>query len=144
MNADEFLTEDERTAILSAITAAEKETSGEIRLHLENFCKAEVLDRAAFIFKKLDMHQTAERNGVLFYLAIKDRKFAILGDTGINHKVPTDFWESVKTTMLGSFTTGDFAKGLEQGIKMAGEKLKTYFPCKNDDVNELSNDISFE
>ena len=144
MNADDFLSEQERETILKAIGYAEEQTSGEIRLHIENFCSAEVLDRAAFIFNRLGMQNTAERNGVLFYLAVKDRKFAILGDSGINHQVPADFWESVKETVLDSFKSGEFVAGLSKGIEQAGEKLKLYFPRKDNDVNELSNDISFE
>lgn len=144
MTADDFLSEEQRKDILSAIESAEEQTSGEIRLHIENFCKAEVLDRAAFVFNKLGMQQTAERNGVLFYLAVKDRKFAIIGDSGINHMVPADFWESVKETVIISFKQEQFVSGLCQAIQQAGEKLKLYFPRKDNDVNELSNDISFE
>lgn len=144
MNANEFLSEEERKIILAAIEEAEMLTSGEIRLHLDNFCKAEVLDRAAHVFKTLDMHKTEERNGVLFYLAVKDRKFAIIGDAGINSNVPPDFWETVTATVLASFSVGKYAEGLQKGIQLAGEKLKLYFPRKSDDINELSNDISFE
>lgn len=144
MNADEFLSEDERKAIIKAIETAELATSGEIRLHIENFCTAEVLDRAAFIFNKLEMQKTAERNGVLFYLAVKSKKFAIIGDAGINAKVPVDFWDSVKNEVLELFAKGEFTKGLEAGIKQAGEKLGRYFPRSGNDINELSNDISFE
>jgi uncharacterized membrane protein len=118
-------------------------TSGEIRVHLDEYCKEDVLDRAAFLFEKLKMNQTKERNGVLFYLAYKDKKFAILGDAGLNAKVPDDFWESVKEAMLAEFKESHFAVGLIKGIAMAGEKLKTHFPYQKDDVNELSNEISF-
>jgi uncharacterized membrane protein len=89
------------------------------------------------------MDATEERNGVLFYLAMKSHKFAILGDAGINSKVPKDFWEAIKGQMQNHFVTGDFSKGLTVGINMAGEALRTYFPYVKDDKNELSNDIVF-
>lgn len=144
MNADKFLSDEERSRILSAIGDAENQTSGEIRLHIENYCPGEVLDRASHVFASLGMHKTAERNGVLFFLAIKHRKLAILGDSGINQKVPADFWDSVRDAVLTEFATEQFASGLEKGIRMAGEKLKLYFPRQDNDINELSNEISFE
>ena len=125
----------------SAIKAAEKNTSGEIRLYVEDTCEEEVLDHAAFLFGELEMHKTELRNGVLFYLAMQDHKFAILGDGGINAKVPEDFWEHIKEAMVGHFKEGKFAEGLEQGISMAGEALAEHFPFQDDDVNELSDDI---
>lgn len=143
MNSEKFLTHEEKQAILDAISAAEQLTSGEIRLHMENYCSADVLDRAAFIFRKLGMHKTAERNGVLFYIAVKDRKFAILGDAGINAKVPHDFWNNVKDVVLDDFANGRHAEGLAKGIEMAGDKLMKYFPRLEEDSNELANDISF-
>ena len=102
------------------------------------------MDRAAWWFGKLEMQKTEQRNGVLFYLAVKDRKFAILGDAGINAVTPDDFWDHIKEKMLASFEKGEFAAGLKEGIFMAGEQLKKHFPYQDDDVNELSDDISFE
>ncbi|SFE63955.1 TPM domain-containing protein [Thermophagus xiamenensis] len=139
-----IFTEAEKQEITNAIKEAELNTSGEIRVHIEKSCPGDVLDRAAFIFEKLKMHKTKLRNGVLFYLAVKDRKFAILGDAGINARVPEGFWDEVKELMVAHFKNGELAKGLEEGIKMAGEQLKTYFPWQKDDVNELSDEISFE
>lgn len=141
--AKDFFTKEQKNAILNAIKEAEKNTSGEIRVHIERKCKSEPLDRAAYIFEKLKMHKTKERNGILFYLAIEDRKFAILGDIGINKCVEENFWENIKNTMITKFKQSDFVDGLTTGIKMTGEKLKKYFPYKTDDVNELSDDISF-
>ncbi len=83
------------------------------------------------------------RNGVLFYLAIEDRKFAILGDAGINARVPSDFWDATKELMVEKFKLGLMAEGLIAGILMAGEQLKSHFPYQQDDVNELSDEISF-
>lgn len=144
MSVENFFSKEEKKQITDAIAEAEKNTSGEIRLHAEGNCKIDVLDRAAYIFKKLDMHQTEQRNGVLFYLAVHDRKFAILGDAGINRLVPANFWDEIKETLLGYFKEGKFTEGLTKGILMAGEQLKANFPYQKDDVNELSNEISFD
>lgn len=137
------LTEQERKDIIAAIEDAETATSGEIRVHLESTCKGDHLDRAADVFAQLKMHKTELRNGVLFYLALKDHKFAILGDKGINQKVPEHFWEDIRDHMQGLFKEGKLAQGLSEGIRMAGEQLKTHFPYKANDRNELSDDISF-
>jgi uncharacterized membrane protein len=143
-NASSFFTEEEQSKILSAVKEAEEETSGEIRVHIETSCSGDVLDRAAWIFGKLGMHKTALRNGVLFYLAVVDRKFALIGDAGINAKVPLDFWDKAKEMMLTNFKAGNFTEGLAKGILMAGEQLKTHFPHQSDDVNELPDEISFD
>jgi len=143
MSARNFFTEQEQTDILMAIKNAELDTSGEIRVHIEDKCKGEVKDRAASIFKKLDMHKTELRNGVLFYLALKNRKFAILGDIGINQMVPEDFWDKIRDSMLDEFRENRFTDGLIEGITLAGKQLKKHFPHQTDDVNELSDEISF-
>ena len=141
--ANKLFSKTEQEAIVSAIKEAELNTSGEVRVHVESSFKGDVLDQAAFMFKKLGMLKTEQRNGVLFYLAAKNRKFAVLGDAGINAKVPDDFWEDVKAKMLEEFKEGKLADGLVKGILMAGEKLKEHFPYQTDDVNELSDEISF-
>jgi len=138
-----FFSENEKDKILNAILEAENNTSGEIRLHIENECEEEVLDRAAFVFNKLKMDKTAARNGVLFYLAIDSKKFAIIGDKGINAVVPEDFWNKIKDELRKDFSEGKFSEGLVKGIKAAGESLKKHFPHQSDDINELSDDISF-
>ena len=143
MGVQNFFSDAEKKQIVEAIKQAELNTSGEIRLHVEGACKADVLDRAAYIFGKLEMHKTELRNGVLFYLAVTDKKFAILGDAGINGKVPENFWDEIKETVLARFKESKYAEGLSEGIKMAGDKLKTEFPYQRDDVNELSDEISF-
>ncbi len=142
-NAQSFFTQEDKDRIRTAVLKAELDTSGEIRVHLENHCKKEVLDRAAFLFDKLEMSKTEQRNGVLFYLAVKDKKFAIIGDTGINLVVEERFWEEVKELMAEHFKTGDFATGLEKGVGLAGRKLKKHFPYHRDDINELSDEISY-
>ena len=143
MDAVNFFSKEEKALIKSAVQEAELNTSGEIRVHIENRCREDVMDRAAWWFAKLEMHKTEKRNGVLFYLAVKDRKFAILGDAGINAVTPEDFWDQIKEKMLAHFRESRFAEGLREGILMAGEQLKAHFPYQKDDVNELSDDISF-
>jgi uncharacterized membrane protein len=143
MNAKKFFTEEQKNAIQKTIAAAELNTSGEIRVHVDDKCKENVLDKAAAVFINLKMDATELRNGVLFYLAVKDQKFAIIGDKGINEKVPADFWDNIKDTMQTLFKEQKFTEGLSKGIEMAGEKLKTHFPLQKNDTNELSNDMSF-
>lgn len=143
MSAKNFFTSDRQTSIQNAIAAAELNTSGEIRVHIDDKCKGEVLDCAANMFHQLKMNKTELRNGVLFYLAVSDQKFAILGDKGINEKVPTDFWDNIKELMQSHFKQQQFTEGLCKGIEMAGEKLKLHFPLQANDTNELTNDVSF-
>ncbi|MCA1747610.1 MAG: TPM domain-containing protein [Bacteroidales bacterium] len=143
MIAANFFNKEEKAALKEAIAQAELNTSGEIRLHVENHCKGDVLDCAAAWFDKLKMQKTEKRNGVLFYIAVKDRQFAIIGDAGINAVTPDDFWENIKEEMLQHFKENRFADGLVKGITMAGEQLKKQFPYQSDDINELSNEISF-
>lgn len=142
-SSNEFFNVQEKEQIASAIKQAEKQTSGEIRIFIENKCKGEVLDRAAFLFAELKMHETELRNGVLFYLAFSDKKFAIIGDAGINQKVENNFWDEIKVSMLEHFGKHEFASGLAKGIGMAGDALKKYFPYTDGDKNELSDDIVF-
>ena len=143
MNAVNFFSKEEKESIKSAVQEAETNTSGEIRVHIDNHCKEEVMDRAAWWFGRLDMHKTEKRNGVLFYLAVKDHKFAILGDAGINEVTPDDFWDTIKEKMLEHFQEGAYAAGLSEGIRLAGKALQSHFPYQDDDVNELSDEISF-
>ena len=141
--SENLFSDSEKKQVVAAVTEAELNTSGEIVVHIDDKCKEDVLDHATYIFQELDVHKTAQRNGVLFYLATEDRKFAILGDAGINAKVPENFWDTIKAKMLEQFKQEQFAEGLAQGIKMAGEQLKSHFPYQANDINELSDEISF-
>ena len=143
MTSRTFFSKEEQHKIVVAIKEAELNTSGEIRVHIENHCKEDVLERAAELFYDLKMNRTAARNGILFYLAVKDRKFAIIGDKGINAKVEHDFWNDIKDEMTIHFKDNRFTEGLIAGILKCGEKLKNHFPYQSDDVNELSDEISF-
>jgi uncharacterized membrane protein len=143
MSASSFFTTEQQEKLLAAIREAEKETSGEIRLHIDSVCNEDVLDRAAWMFKKLGMEKTAARNGVLFYLAFKDHKYAILGDAGINARVPEGFWDCISELLAANFREGKFTEGLSEGILLAGRQLKQHFPFRKEDVNELTDEISF-
>jgi uncharacterized membrane protein len=138
-----IFSEKEQELISNAVESAERYTSGEIRICVEKTCSEPVLDRAANYFKKLGMDKTAQRNGVLIYIATEDHQFAIIGDAGINKLVPHDFWDSTKDTMLAYFKDGDLTGGIIAGVKIAGDQLKTYFPYLDGDVNELPNEVSF-
>lgn len=141
--AQNILNREEDQRIVEAIKTAERNTSGEIKVHIENHCKGDVEERSIVVFNKLKLNKTKLRNGVLIYIAIKDHKFAILGDEGINQVVEENFWSDVKDMMAAKFREGLFEEGLEAGILRCGEKLKTYFPYQNDDINEISDEISY-
>ena len=142
MRAEDFFTQEELNKIVESIEKAELETSGEIRFHMESNCKADPLKRAIQVFKNLKMHKTELRNGTLVYLATADKKFAIVGDKGINEKVPENFWEDVKNEMSEQFKNNEFVTGISNAILKIGDKLKEFFPYKSDDINELYDDVS--
>jgi uncharacterized membrane protein len=141
-NAKNFFSEKDKKEIVDAIAQAELNTSGEIRVHIEDNCKADAFDRAVVLFKNLGMNKTALKNGVLFYFAVADRKFAIVADKGINDLVPEGFWEETKTQMLKDFSGKHFVAGLCKAIIKTGNRLKEFFPLDANDRNELSNEIS--
>ena len=143
-NAINILNREEDRSVVEAIKRAELNTSGEIKVHIENLCRGDVEKRSLVVFNKLKLNETQLRNGVLIYLAVRDHKFAILGDEGINNVVEDNFWNDVKDLMLSHFREGRFADGLVEGIMRCGEKLKTYFPYQSDDVNEIPDEISYE
>jgi uncharacterized membrane protein len=144
VKASTFLTREQQLQIRDAVKDAEGETSGEIRVHIETNLTGNVLDRAAWIFNRIGMHATDERNGVLFYLAVRNKEFAIIGDGGINAKVPENFWDKTKAIIQKHFSQGEYTEGLIEGILMAGNQLKEHFPRKKDDTNELPDEISFD
>ena len=128
--------------IEEAIAEAERNTSAELRVHLEEKCSVEPLDRACFIFEKLEMHKTDARNGVLIYVAFNDRKMAIVGDAGINAHLAPNTWENIKDQMTFDFSNGNYDAGLCTAILTIGEQLKHFFPYQNEDQNELPNSVS--
>jgi uncharacterized membrane protein len=144
MKASSFFTREQQDQIRAAIKEAEETTSGEIRVHIETNVAGNVLDRAAWIFKRIGMHNTSERNGVLYYLAVTNRKFAVIGDEGINARVKAGFWNEVKVLLEEYFNDGKFTEGLVKGILLTGLQLKEHFPHRKNDINELPDDISFD
>ncbi|MGL2966528.1 TPM domain-containing protein [Flavobacterium sp. XGLA_31] len=139
---EDFLTQAEEQEIVSAIAVAEKNTSGEIRVHIEKTTSMAPIERAVEVFHLLQMQNTKDRNGVIIYVAVQSKQFAIYGDQGINDKVEDTFWDSTKDVILAHFKNGNFKQGLIDGVLKAGEQLKRYFPYQDDDTNELSNEIS--
>lgn len=142
-SSTKFLSENDEQEIVAAITLAEKQTSGEIRVHIEETASKLPYERAKEVFEMLGMHQTELKNGVLFYVCIQNKSFALLGDKGIHEKVGTTFWDTTKDVVLENFKMGRFKEGLVAGITCAGEQLKNYFPYNEEnDSDELSNEIS--
>lgn len=139
----DFLSESDQKILVEAIVAAEAKTTGEIRLHLESRAGKDAMKRAIEVFNKLNMHETAHGTGVLFYLAVEDRVFTILGDDAIHARVGDGFWNTIKEKMQVHFKEGRFTEGLRMGIEMAGDALSTHFPKTKDNPNELSDEISF-
>ncbi len=139
---EDFLTTVEESQIIEAIKTAEKNTSGEIRVHLETSSDGSPIERAKELFGLLKMNETKDQNGVLFYVAVDDRQFAVLGDVGIDKVVSGDFWNSIKNKVINRFLEGNYTLGLQEGILETGKKLQEYFPYESNDIDELPNDIS--
>ena len=140
---DNFLSDTEKKAIVQAIETAEKNTSGEVRVYIERTSEKPTLERAKEVFLSLDMNKTRLHNGVLFYVRVNDKQFAILGDSGIDQVVPSDFWEEAKHLVLSHFFKDEVSQGLIEGILLVGKQLKSYFPYQDYDENELSDEIHF-
>lgn len=137
-----FLSPDEEQDIIKAIRIAEQNTSGEIRIHIENSSKLDAFERAMEVFHYLKMDNTKQQNGVLIYVAVEDKHFVIYGDKGINEVVPNGFWDSTKDAIQSQFKHGNFKQGLIEGVLKAGKQLEKHFPWIHGDKNELSDDIS--
>lgn len=138
-----MFSESECKVIEKAIEDAELNCSGEMRVHIDKKCDGDIVEAAVRVFNQLSMHKTELRNGVLFYFAYESRKFAVIGDVGIDKKVPKNFWDDVAAEMQAKFREGEFVDGLCNGVRRCGEKLQEFFPHQKDDVNELTNAISF-
>lgn len=143
MFSKQFFNQAQKDAIQAAIADAELNTSGEIRVHIDDKCAVAPVEKAIEVFEKLKMHETELRNGVLIYVAVKDHKLAIVGDQGINEVVADNFWDEIKNNLIANFKKGMYSEGLSEGIAAAGMQLKAHFPYQTDDTNELSNEISF-
>lgn len=139
---DRFLSRAEEQEIVDAILMAERNTSGEIRVHIEAKASIDAFSRAQQLFHYLKMDNTQNRNGVLIYVAVEDRRFVIYGDEGIDRVVPSDFWESTKDAMQEHFREGRFKEGIIAGVLKAGQELQKHFPWHHGDKDELSNEVS--
>lgn len=140
---EDFLTDQEEMEIIEAIIQAEQKTSGEIRIHIEEHTEKKPFERAQEVFQILQMDQTQNRNGVLFYVGVADHSFVILGDKGINDRVESNFWDQTKDLVISFFKKGEYKQGLVEGVLKAGLKLKQLFPYDKDaDLDELPNEIS--
>tara|TARA_B110001454_G_scaffold216631_1_gene240259 strand:+ start:518 stop:955 length:438 start_codon:yes stop_codon:yes gene_type:complete len=137
-----FISPEEELEIISAIKVAEKNTSGEIRVHIEASTDKNHDERSLEVFHLLEMNNTKDENAVLIYVAVKDKKFVIYGDKGIHKAVPKGFWTATKDVMQNHFKQGNFKQGIVDGILKAGEELQEHFPWQIDDEDELSNEIS--
>lgn len=141
-NIEQFLTPKEEAEIVEAIRIAECDTSGEIRVHIEQKCDIDVYEHALDVFHVLKMDNTIQRNGVLIYVAVDNKSFVIFGDQGINNIVGADFWNSTRDKISKQFKSGNFKQGLIDGIKEAGKALSQHFPWDHNDKDELDNTIS--
>ncbi|CAL2102856.1 TPM_phosphatase domain-containing protein [Tenacibaculum sp. 190130A14a] len=139
---EEFLTSEEELEIVQAIRQAERNTSGEIRVHIERTSQISHYNRTLEIFRMLKMFNTKEQNAVLIYIAVEDHAFVIYGDKGINKVVSNDFWDTTKEAMQEQFQQGNFKQGIINGVLKAGKELKAHFPWSISDEDELSNEIS--
>lgn len=144
MQQSDFLKALDEPRIVDAIASAEKQTSGEIRVHVQPRARGEIRNIAERTFERLGMTNTALRNGVLLFIASEDSRFVILGDRGIDEKVQSGFWDAIAAALTNRFKAGEFTDGIVEAIRSAGEQLRTYFPRADDDVDELANDISVD
>jgi len=144
MRQKEFLAALDRARIVEAIGTAEKMTSGEIRVHIQPRAGGDIRHVAERTFERLGMTKTAQRTGVLLFIASEEQRFAILGDQGIDARVPAGFWDEIAAKLHDRFHRGELTEGIVDAIHSAGEQLRTYFPRAHDDVDELANEINIE
>lgn len=141
--AADFFSEEQQLMIKAAVVRAERNTSGEIRVCIDAHVKDNALDRAVYWFEKLNMQNTKERNGVLIFIAVEDKKFSVIGDSGIHEKVTQQFWNDLINEMKSFFAKKDLTGGLIHAIEHCGTALSTYFPFHRNDVDELPNEMVF-
>lgn len=139
-----LLSPEEETKVIEAIEYMERLSSGEIRVHMENHCRGDLMERATAIFEKLSIHKTEQRNGVLLYFAVEDHKLAVLGDKGINAVVGENYWEEIRDEIVTSFKAGQACEGIIKAIKHVGAELQKHFPPLSKDQNELPDTISYD
>ena len=140
----EFLASLDQPRIVEAIAHAEKQTSGEIRVHVQPKAGEDIRKYAERTFERLGMTKTALRNGVLLFIASEQQRFVILGDRGIDEKVPAGFWDEIAAKLTIRFKAGEYTEGIVEAIHSAGDNLGRFFPRAADDRNELTNEINVE
>ena len=140
---DKVLHPYDQKRVVEAIGAAERLSSGEIAVHVEGRVPGgDPIKRGTELLTKLGITRTRERNGVLLYAAVRDRRFAIVADQGIGEPPTSKFWEEAMHRMTIAFRGGRFGDGLCEGIKSVGRALSKKFPRQSDDKNEVSNEIT--
>jgi len=145
MKTQEFLGLIDQQRVVDAIKSAEQETSGEIRVHVQPRARGgDIRFVAERTFERLGMTKTSRRNGVLLFIATEENQFTILGDKGIDEKVPAGFWDDIAAKLTIRFRNGEFTDGIVEAIGAAGDHLKSYFPRMEGDVNELPDEIDVE
>lgn len=145
MQQKDFLARLDQKRITDAIATAERMTSGEIRVHVQPIVVGgEIRKVAERTFERLGMAKTALRNGVLLFIACEEQRFVILGDRGIDEKVPPGFWDDIAAKLTIRFRAGELTDGIVEAIHSAGEELLHYFPRSEADVDELANEINIE
>lgn len=144
MSTNGFLTEEQEQRIIKAIAEAENKTSGEVRVHIEHKSNRDPLERAARIFHELGMDETELQNGVLIYIATEDHKAAVYAGKGIHKQVEEGFWNDVLNILLDHFKQQEFEAGIVEAVKIVGNKLKELYPYRRDDINELTDEISYK
>lgn len=143
MPSTPFLTREEEQRVVEAIARAETRTSGEIRVHLEEHCNRDPLERAARVFHELGMDQTERQNGVLIYVAVEDHKVAVYAGKGIHKQVEDEFWDDLLKVILDHFREGRHEEGLTEAVNLSAAKLQEMYPHHSGVDNELSNEISY-
>jgi uncharacterized membrane protein len=144
MHQKDFIAQLDQQRIVDAIATAEKMTSGEIRVHIQPRAHGDIREIAERTFERLGMTKTELRNGVLLFIACEEQRFTILGDRGINEKVPAGFWDEIAAKLTIRFKAGEFTDGIVEAIHSAGDELRHDFPRSEADVNELTNDLNIE
>ncbi len=138
-----FFTKDEIARISEAIFEAEKNTQGEILVHIESKCSGDPLERAYVLMKELGLTNTKNRSGVLIYLAVEDHKFAIFGDEGIYKVLGQNGWNTLAQELSEYFKKGEFVEGLIIILNKGGAILCKYFPALPENIDEIPNQPTF-
>ena len=136
-----LLRAEDHERIVEAIADAEKKTSGQIRVHLHHRSVRDPIEAGKKVFEKLGMTATAEKNGVLIFVAPRSKNFAILGDSGIHEKCGEGFWREAAAAMADHFGRGDFAGGIVATVSTIGDALAAHFPRKAAGADELPNEV---